>query len=157
MTDHVAQVAVHREPVWRERADYIIRAVIEDPGSTGVTTEQLWARQIDDGRFELCCIPFFLYDIALGDEVAIDEGSWVTKVVRPSGRWVFRVHFTASQFARRDEVVSGLIERGALVEWSSPSMFAVDAVDELHAQLVADYLWAGMSADVLTYETGRTA
>lgn len=58
--------AVHRDPVWRDGADFIIAARI-DPGDTGVDTEQLWARRIDDGRHELCCIPFFAYDLALGE------------------------------------------------------------------------------------------
>ena len=43
----------------------IIAASI-DPGSTGITTEQLWARRLDEERFEVCCIPFFAYDVALG-------------------------------------------------------------------------------------------
>jgi hypothetical protein len=157
MTDDAARIAVHRDPIWRDRSDYIVRAIIEDPGDTDVTTEQLWARRIDDRRFELCCIPFFLNDVALGDEVAVDAQNWVTRVVRPSGRWVFRVHIAESEFARRDEIVLDLAERGALVEWSSPGLFAVDARDEPHARQIADYLWARMSAGVLTYETGRTA
>jgi hypothetical protein len=42
------------------------------PGGTKVTTEQLWARQVGDRHFELCCIPYFVYDLALGDVVEID-------------------------------------------------------------------------------------
>lgn len=31
--------------------------------------EQLFAKQIGDDRFEICCTPFFLFDVALGDIV----------------------------------------------------------------------------------------
>lgn len=82
--------AVHDDPVWRDRSDLIIAASI-DPGSTGVTTEQLWARREGD-RYEICCIPFFVYDLVLGDTVEVDADHLVTEVVERLGRFVFRVH-----------------------------------------------------------------
>lgn len=33
--------AVHRDPVWRDRSNFIIGAAI-DPGDTNIATEQLW-------------------------------------------------------------------------------------------------------------------
>ena len=54
-------------------------------GSAGVTTEQLWARRVDDEHHEICCIPFFVYDLALGDTVEVDADHLVTRVVEPSG------------------------------------------------------------------------
>lgn len=43
----------------------------------------------------MCCIPFFVYDVALGDVVATSpegDGKYIVeKVVQPSGRFVFRV------------------------------------------------------------------
>jgi hypothetical protein len=42
----------------------------------------LWARQVGDRRFEICCIPFFLYDVALGDVVETDENYSLVRVVR---------------------------------------------------------------------------
>lgn len=148
--------AVHRDPIWRDRANFIIATVIE-PGDTGITTEQLWARKVDDSHFELCCIPFFVYDLALGDIVEVDADYLVRRVSRPSGRYVFRVHFDRGNLGLRDEVVLGLTERGALVEWSSPSMFAVDARDAAHGQEIADYLFAEEASNRLIYETGKTA
>lgn len=78
--------AVHRHP-----ANLIIGTAI-DPGDTDMTTEQLWARRIDDAHYELCCIPFFAYDLALEDvvEVEVDSSFQVTRVSAPSGRHVFR-------------------------------------------------------------------
>ncbi|MFT3798378.1 DUF4265 domain-containing protein [Microbacterium sp.] len=147
--------AVHRDPVWRDRANFIIATAI-DPGDTGVTTEQLWARMVDDRHFELCCIPFFAYDLALGDVVEVDDDYLVRRVSEPSGRYVFRVYFDRDNFGLRDEVVLELIGLGALVEWSSPKLLAVDARNATHGQEIADYLFSEENNGRLIYETGKT-
>lgn len=144
--------AVHRHPAWRDRSNFIIAANI-DPGSTGVTTEQLWARQ-DGDRYEICCIPFFVYDLALGDVVEVDGDYVMTLVVEKSGRYVFRVHFSQTGQAK-DEVVERLQAVGALAEWSSNSLVALDAPDESHAREVADFLQEQEDAGRLVYETGK--
>ncbi|QGG39929.1 DUF4265 domain-containing protein (plasmid) [Aeromicrobium yanjiei] len=147
--------ATHRDPTWRHRSDFII-AIEIDPGDTGITTEQLWARKLDERHFELCCIPFFAYDLALGDVAEVDDDFLVRRVTTASGRYVFRVHFDNENCGLRDDVVLALAERGALVEWSSASMFAVDARDALHGQAIAAYLQSEESQGRLIYETGKT-
>src|SRR2546421_9189017 len=92
-------VVVHENPVWRDRANFIIAASITGPrSSTRWRWEQLWAKQIGENHFEVCCIPFFIYDLALGDEVetGTKEGKKhvVTKVLNRSARFVFRVWFS---------------------------------------------------------------
>lgn len=113
------------------------------------------------GTFEVCCIPFFLYDVALGDTVKTEATRsrtyLLSKVLVASGRYVFRVHLDRSMLHHRDEVAADLDAMGALVEWSSPSMFAVDAPDAERAQLIADVLFAHEGAGRLVYETGRSA
>lgn len=150
-----AREAVHRDPIWRDRANFII-AVEIDPGDTDIATEQLWVRKIDDRHFELCCIPFFAYDLALGDVVEVDGDYLVQQVTNPSGRYVCRVHFPRGSLGLCDEVVLALAERAALVEWSSPSMFAVDARDATHGQEVADFLFEQQNFGRLVYETGKS-
>lgn len=149
-----AREVVHGDPIWRDRSDFIIATEI-DPGDTGITIEQLWARKIDDHHFELCCIPFFAYDLALGDLVEVDSDYLVRRVSRPAGRHVFRVHFSRANLRYRDDVILELAERGALVERSSPRMFAVDARDAPHAQQIADYLEAQERQERLIYEMGK--
>ena len=157
MTD--LQVAVHRDPVWRERSDFIIAVEIE-PGDTGKDTEQLWARKIDESHFELCCIPFFTYHLALGDVVRTepigDRLYMVAEVTQPSGRFVFRVWFGGTTEPRQD-ILNKLESLGGLLEWSSNNLLAVDASDTDHAQLIADYLRACSAEDKLVYEPGKTA
>jgi len=146
------QEAVHPEPVWRDRSNFVIGARLPEPGRT----EQLWARQLGERRFEVCCIPFFLYDVALGDVVETDENYDFVRVVRPSGRYVFRVWFGDSTYSK-DRVADGLTKLGALLEWSSANLLAVDAADDEQAKAVADFLQDHEDRQHLVYETGRLA
>jgi len=159
MTDLSKLFATHTEPVWREKANFIINVELA-PNETSKQFEQLWARQLSDDEFEVCCIPFFVYDLALGDVVKTapkgERRYIVDRVVKPSGRYTFRVWFGKS-FHPRDEIVDEIQRLGSLVEWSSANMVAVDAVDAEHAHRVADFLWDREQKKQLIYETGRTA
>lgn len=73
-----------------------------------------------------------------------------------SSRRVFRAYFERPQYRYRDATVAGLQALGAQIEWSSPSLLAVD-VDGPSAQQVADYLQEQEGAGRLMYETGKTA
>lgn len=154
----VESEAQHSEPIWRDKSNFIIAADIAG-GSGAVDREQLWAKQIAETRFELCCIPFFVYDLALGDivETAPLGGRkyMFVKVVEPSGRFVFRVWFGETMHPR-EEIVEDLAGLGALHEWSSVNLLAVDAADQEHAQEVADYLAGAESDGKLMFETGRS-
>lgn len=78
--------------------------------------EQLWARRLDESRYELCCIPFFTYGIALGDTVLASLTAPYTlgRVVSQSGNRSLRV---------------AIADRARLAQLR----FAVDAIfDEYH-------------------------
>jgi hypothetical protein len=147
--------ARHNSPVWRDRSNFIIAANVpgDDPE---VWIEQLFARQVAPHRFEVCCIPFFAYDVALGDVVDTDEDYMLRRVASPSGRYVFRVWFGETAHPR-DEVAGELRQLGALLEWSSLNLLAVDARDRAHAEEIADYLVAAEAGGSLMFETGRSA
>lgn len=40
--------AVHRDPIWRDQADFIIGI------ETASTSKQLWARTVDESHFMIC-------------------------------------------------------------------------------------------------------
>jgi hypothetical protein len=147
--------STHDKPAWRERADFIINAKLPEEGRF----EQLWTRKISDETFELCCIPFFLYDVALGDIVQTEDSDGrrylLAKVVKPSGHYVFRAHFARSG-PSPDEVVERLTELGVQMEWSSPTLLAIDARNLDHAQQIADFLRAQADQGQLIYETGKS-
>ena len=65
-------------------------ARVDDPKNE-IAKEQLWTRKIDAFRFEICCIPFFIYNLSLGDEVDTDDNFTVKNIARPSGQYTFRV------------------------------------------------------------------
>jgi uncharacterized protein DUF4265 len=142
---------IHREPVWRERADFIIGAPLPEEGRA----EQLWARQVEDHLFEICCIPFFVFDVALGDIVETNARQDIVDVVQRSGRFVFRVWFGES-FHPRQEIAEQLSDLGALLEWSSDNLLAVDANGASLAQMIADFLGEREGEGQLKYETGRS-
>jgi hypothetical protein len=127
------EFVVHLSPVWREHANFIIDARIEEAGLPR-RYEQLWARKVDDNHFKICCIPFFVYDLSLGDEVATnaqgDRQYVIESVVKPSNRFTFRAWFEGSSSPTiKDEVVKRLRELGANFEWYSKNLLGVDAED----------------------------
>jgi hypothetical protein len=155
------EFVVHEEPVWRDRANFIVNAELRESDSPK-RFEQLWTRQVGDDQFEVCCVPFFLYDIALGDIVRTaprgERRYVVERVIRPSGRYVFRVWLGLGEsFVPRETIAEALRELGALTEWSSVNLLAVDAENAEQAQAVADYLDAREKSGELMFETGRSA
>jgi hypothetical protein len=152
-----AKFSVHRDPVWRDRADFIINAKLPEEGRY----EQLWARKITDDTFELCCVPFFLYGFALGDILQtcdMDGRNYVVNgVVTHSGRHVFRAHFPHPSAALTEIVERRLIEIGAEIEWSSATLVAIDARDRTIAEQIVDFLDERAEHGELLYETGQSA
>jgi hypothetical protein len=149
---------LHGSPVWREKSDFIINARLS-PSESPKRFEQLFVRRIEERQFELCCIPFFLFDVALGDVVETgttgDTRYELLRVIRPSGRWVFRVWFGES-FQPRDDVELELIALGATLERYSLNLLGVDAEDEQQAQTIADALYERQLAGQLLYDTGKS-
>ena len=151
---------VHLSPVRRERANFIIDADIAEQGSPR-RFEQFWTRQLGEARFEICCIPFFVYDLALGDEVetrAQGERLYVIeRVVKPSGHYTFRAWFgDSTDPGARDVVIEAMRGLGSEFEWYSENLLAIDAADDERAQQVADFLHKHEQLGHLTYETGRS-
>lgn len=66
-----ADIVIHENPVWRDRANCILQADLTGHGLPG-RFEQVWARDLRNGTYELCCLPFFTYGFALGDVVRLE-------------------------------------------------------------------------------------
>jgi hypothetical protein len=147
------KTAIHAEPVWRERANFIIGVDLATHGMPGAF-EQLWART--DGRdvFELCCIPFFTYGLALGDRVHWDEATDRVDVVEPSGHRCVRVAFTDKTTAatHHEALHRDLSEAGCLVEFSSFGYGAIDVDTESRGAVVVATLKSYVAAETLVWE-----
>jgi hypothetical protein len=144
--------ATHRDPVWRDRADFLIASFFDLTEPAG-DMEQLWARRIGDRRFEVCCIPFFTYGIALADIVEVDDELTVTRVVEKSDHFTLRAWLGESHFPGR--VVADEVQAlGASIEWSSEHLLAVDAVGVEQRTSVFEALAARHDAGQLIVESG---
>lgn len=98
------------------------------PDDETPSREQLWTRTADGKEFELCCIPFFVYDLALGDVLELDPAGTVKSVLRRSGRSVFRVWLGESS-VDRTSLMREFDALGALQEWRTENYCALDAAD----------------------------
>lgn len=153
MSERGVKEATHTEPLWRDRANFIIASLVDL--EDGVGREQLWARQIGPFEFEISCIPFFAYDLALGDIVRTSADYVVQEVIRRSGRYVFRVWLGGSSIDK-DWLAQELVRLGGQLEWSSTHLLAVDAPDEATAARISSFLADLQERGELVYETGRT-
>lgn len=148
-------VAVHENPVWKDHSDFIIRVFLEEQEDHN-DWEQLWAKKIEKYRFMICCIPFFAYNLSLGDEVVVDSEYNIKKVVLPSGHSTFRVWFGDSKIQGISVKVSDeLSKMNAILEWSSENLLAISAENDEVSALVANYLLKAQEKGELIYETGR--
>ncbi|MEV8240734.1 DUF4265 domain-containing protein [Microbacterium testaceum] len=140
----------HALPVWRDRADALIQAQLEEKNES----EQLWCRALGDDKFEVCCIPFYLYNVALGDIILASDHHFQGVVV-PSGRYVFRVFMREEQYGVRESLVAELDKVSALTEWYSPGLISIDAPDLEKAKTISTWLLEGEHRGLLSYETGK--
>jgi hypothetical protein len=149
-------IATHENPVWRDRANYILQADLADHGLPG-RYEQLWARHVSDGQYELCCLPFFTYGYALGDIVRLRAATGrfdqvLGPVVRPSDRTLLRVAFVNRD--HHEELHAALAGSGRPHEWKSFGLVAIDIEDVVPASLWTT-IDALASAGHVLWEWGR--
>ncbi len=142
------RVFTHTKPVWRSQSNFIIVANLDDG------QEQLWARQISATRFSICCIPFFVYNLALGDIVETDDNYCYTKLIECSGRYVFRAWIHSEHKSFLSTLVNRLEDFGALVELSSNRLVAIDTETEQMAKDVSGWLSQLELRGHIQYETG---
>ncbi len=146
--------AVHQSPIWRDRANFVFAAHLGKKDGKN-EWEQLWGQKTASQRFLVCCIPFFLQDIALGDEVETDADFVLQRVIQRSGQVTFRVWFGAQEATTRQELVREIESMKPLMEWSSENLLAL-STPEAEAQRLADYLHSREQQGLLHYETGRS-
>ena len=145
----------HKSPVWAARSNYRLAMKVDD----APFEEELWARQKSDTEFEVCCIPFFIYDVNLGDTVRIvphNGKNLVLGVSEPSGHHTFRVWFKAMSPLLRDQVLEHAKSLGCEMEWFDEKLLALDAPDDATANQLARWLEEKRRGGGMDYETGRT-
>jgi hypothetical protein len=144
----------HSKPAWKENANFVLGAEIVDPiWSKKYNIEQLAAHELEDNKYEICCIPFMIYNLCLGDVVSVDSNYNIKSVIEFGGHFCFRV--VVEDISQQSEVINSLYSMGNLVEIHSDKLFAVDAADEPKAQELANFLKKEEDKGILKYETGK--
>ncbi|WP_042365848.1 DUF4265 domain-containing protein [Streptacidiphilus neutrinimicus] len=124
------QFIVHEDPVGRTATNYIARADLAPFGLDG-QVEQLWLKAVNDGSYEVACIPFSVYGLALGDTVLLNEHDYVSEIVKAAWHRTLRLlfvpglppaHLRQAAEAIRAEVNAA----GLLSEWNGDRFVAVD-------------------------------
>lgn len=151
---------IHHHPVWRDRADAIVNAIIEHD-KPGDMQESLWARKLTDDRYEICCVPFFIYDLALGDEVetTLDEaGKLVLRtVVGRSGNQTFWLWFNEPDGREVwDRAYSSAAQAGCPVEGYNAGLIAFSAASAGQAALVSEALKEEIDRGLVECVSGST-
>lgn len=147
----------HLHPVKRDNGDACILAACIPPAGTDYEAwEALWCKRKAKDRFEVCCIPFFMYNLSLGDIILVDQNQRMKKVIKESGHYTFRVWFGDSKDENiREDVIKGVAVYGCGFEWSTNNLLAIDAPTLRHAQDIANFLKEKMDQGSLVYETGK--
>jgi hypothetical protein len=149
----VSKIARHSNPIERPVPSFMLRAALDDVGGGAENFEQLWTKRVGDDLFELSCIPFFAYELALGDVVRADEatGYVIQGVVERSGNGVVRVAVPLPEdvdaIHRRLHDLLGRLEY--LCEWFAPGYVAV-SVDpgRSHEEFFAGLAELGDSVEI---------
>jgi hypothetical protein len=135
---------VHEAPAWRPDQGYIAMVDLGPFGFPNLN-DQVWLKQLDQARYEVRCIPFRVYGIALGDVVELDNGRFIAQVVQASGRRVLRIFFTEPRpaangdDARRDLIME-VGSAGLLSEWDGDRHVAIDVPPDANMQGVYDWV-----------------
>jgi len=129
----VDKIATHNSPAWIDKSNFIIRADLSNHNMAG-RLEQLWARKLDGTVFEICCIPFFTYGIALGDKVETDNEYTVQRVTEKAGHKTLRIAVAKkNKAAKLHEILHEWVEKKELTyEWYAVGYLAVDVTPNTH-------------------------
>jgi hypothetical protein len=123
--------------------------------------EGLLAKRTGSDRARVCGVPFWVYDVNLGDEVSLvdsAEGAPVADgIVIDAGNFTFRIifHEADASDGRWQELMVEFERYDCWFDVHSPGLVGVSA-PQGHARSVADLLSAKERSGELQYETGRS-
>lgn len=146
----------HNNPAWKHKANFIIGVKIEDEiWSEQYSFEQLAVREDSDGTYELCCIPFAVYDLSLGDYVTVNSSNNVTAVTKASNQIGFRI---ATKDKYQQQSLLNYLEKFKVYsEIFSEKLNVISTEDDSIAKEMAGLLnLLEFKQEIMEYETIRT-
>lgn len=146
----MSKFLVHPSPVWRDLSNYILQLLV-DAEACPDEFEQVWTALQEDGSHVLCCIPFFLYGLSLGDQFEkLPSGSF--RILSSSGRITIRVWMADATPLEKANLVKQCQECGCLIERSSENLIALDCENADRANAVQILLGKYASEGKIQYE-----
>jgi len=135
----------HLEFPWSDLADTIVHAQSDLAPDV---LEKLPCRALGGDRFEVCCLPFQIIGVSLGDEITADrsaDGIWTMREIAVRhGRWAAKVFVRSPDFVAAD-VATRLRKLGAAVELAGRRALVVDIGpdDDVLDEMLDDLLQRG--------------
>ncbi len=132
-------VSTHLSPFWKSKGDSTSFVNVSDEAGR-VELEELWGQNLSANSIMVCCIPFFAYDLALGDVVEIDNRRVLKKLIAKSGHATLRAWFKDCTRTVSESIAVGLHASGIGIEWSSQNLLAIDAATSIEFERVQKLL-----------------
>jgi hypothetical protein len=118
-------IYAHPYPAWREHINGSIWLRLDDGDSTLFDYEQIWVHRFGDSLAQVCCIPFVVTELCLGDIVLESEGE--VRLVKKSGNKTLWVWTEADVSEVMVESVQRLFHAGYEYEWVNSRGLVVSA------------------------------
>lgn len=157
----MTSVAQHTNPVWGHKSNFLIQVDLA-PFGMKERWEQLWVRQLGEGSFEVCCIPFFTYGVALGDTVSAVVGERFDYefrgVIAKSGQLTLRIAVVNRDDATRlhEHIHAVLSSTGLAHEWYGTGYVAVSVSDDADEGAITSALAAIIDRGEVAIEVDRS-
>ena len=137
----------------------IVNIRIPLPADTGMCSEVMWAKPLGGRRYRLVNIPFYAYNLNLGDIVyaSVSAGDYLpvyrfTEV--GSGNQTMRVFFpVALKNKERHEFVDQMKRLAASIEWADAQLCALSLPTPVAFDTVFEALLKLEGSGVLGFET----
>lgn len=140
-----------------------IVARIEEGAWHGHTTETLWAERIDDNRYRLRSVPFFVCALSVEDIVTTrreDDVDVITGVSLYGGHSTYRIFLSegilpeSNSFRKHWQPLADL---GCTYERGTERLFAVDIPPAADLHVAYDLFAKGETAGVWDFEEGSVS
>ena len=140
----------HVNAVWDHVADCKVTARYEVDEE--IIDEILWAQRLGT-RYMLCSIPAFVYGLAMGDIVTLNESNTINGVWKRSGRSAFRM-WSKGGWSSKVQILDRIAELGGIMEECTIGLTAVDAADTNAGWAIWDFLVEMQRNGQLEHEAG---
>ena len=143
----------HEEPVHGDKATGVLPFGLDDDLESRL--ELLPVQQLTTDTYEICAIPFFLYEVMLGDVLRVEDlENRRYRVLHSSEYFGFRLHLDC-RGPRRNRILRMIRRRGYLFERISAHGLSVAVAGVSEADAFAKRLLRKERRGWLEYETIR--